>query len=156
VLQDAKLNMSPSQVKALEAKGAARAKNLTKAFDSYTRVAVRGFKELDGHNGAVYRNIELSASEFTGQFKEGGTYVEKGFASTATDKSGTATFRGNTTLVINSRGGAKSVSHIAQNPKEKEATVLPGSRFRVLKIVERKNDKGEALKFVFLDEILGK
>jgi hypothetical protein len=152
-----KKGKSAEILKPLEDEAKIRAGEVRKAFDSYIRVATRGYKEMEGHYGTVYRKLNLTPEQFTASFEtENGIYLEKGFASTATERSGTSKFNGNVMLVINSRGGAKGIAHIAQNASEKEATFVPGTRLKVLKIETRLDSDQKPLKIVFLDEVLGK
>jgi hypothetical protein len=95
----------------------------------------------------LYRGLHLTEDDLARQFS-GGVYTEKGFGSTATGGR-VAGFSGNTQLVINSRGSGKKVVHLAQVEAEREVTIVPGTRFKVLKIVTV-----DGKHTIYLDEIL--
>jgi hypothetical protein len=152
LLAEGRAARTAEELAAISADARTTAEAIEKAFSPYLKEVAQGLKQFEKHEGTAYRGINLDDEQFASQFDLGGIYTERGVSSTATGKSGQ--FKKNTTLVINSRGAARKVAHIAQNVAEKEATLIPGTRFKVLRIDIEPDAIFGVKRTVYLDEVL--
>lgn len=106
-------------------------------WEGLVKEASRGMEKLAengyGFKGVVRRDAFFSKGEIDRLFKRDGVFADPGFLSSSTKLEGV--FPGNTVIELNSKNGVL-INSLSEFADEAEVLFKPGTRFRVLEVIE--------------------
>ena len=125
---------------------ALRAPDQGLARSVYIQAAIKGVSQLPPYTGTVFRGVQLRQALLESRLAKyvvGDVVTEPAFTSMSAAIEGQ--WSGNTEFIIQSNGGGRDISAIANFPKEKEVVFPPGTRFKIVGIQMRNQPYGKTI-----------